>query len=472
MSGPAKDISSKAEVKTLDAFGLAKDLIGSAIITMLILTPIVSLKTTMNQGVLLISGRWILAAELTAAVVIGRLLIHLYAWYKSHAAANEVVSTKPVVKVASLADRIGKYVAPALLVFALVLPIISYASPWGEKRTIDLAIYILTYIMLGWGLNVVVGLAGLLDLGYVAFYAIGAYAYALLSTVLLPYMFGPGVLPWAFYITLPLSGLLAATWGIVLGFPVLRLRGDYLAIVTLAFGEMIRLVLINWFALTNGPQGIIVPKATFFGLPFKDGDGSFSAFFNIPYDRIHFYFFLYYLILTLALVTYFVTKRLRRLPIGRAWEALREDEIACRSLGINTTTTKLTAFATGAMFGGFAGSFFAARQGFVSPESFVYIESALILAIVVLGGLGSQIGIVFSAIAIMGSFEIFREMDFMKAILPSGTEPIQFRMLAVGLAMVLMMRFRPRGFVTKREPTVFLKEKKSISGDMVAEGHG
>lgn len=472
MSGPVKDSSLKAEVKTLDAYGLAKDLIGSAIITMLILTPIVALKTTMNQGVLFIEGRWILAAQLTGAVVIGRLLIHVYAWYKSNAAAKNVAPSKSVVKSASLSDRYGRYVAPALLVFALLLPMLSYGSPWGEKRTIDLAIYILTYIMLGWGLNVVVGLAGLLDLGYVAFYAVGAYAYALLSTVLFPYLFGPGILPWAFYIALPLAGLLAATWGIILGFPVLRLRGDYLAIVTLAFGEMIRLVLINWFSLTNGPQGIIVPKATFFGLPFKDEAGSFSAFFDIPYNRIHFYFFLYYLILALALITYFVTKRLRRLPIGRAWEALREDEIACRSLGINTTTTKLTAFAIGAMFGGFAGSFFAARQGFVSPESFVYIESALILAIVVLGGLGSQIGIVFSAIAIMGSFEIFREMDFLKAVLPTGTEPIQFRMLAVGLAMVLMMRFRPRGFVTKREPTVFLKEKKSISGDMVAEGHG
>jgi branched-chain amino acid transport system permease protein len=472
MSGPVKDTSTALASKTLDTFGLIKDLIGTAIITMLILTPVVSLKTTMNQGVLFIESRWILALELTAAVVLGRLLIHLYGFYKANSAAQTVAVVKPAVKTQSFADQFGKYVAPALLIFALVLPVLSYASPWGEKRTIDLAIYILTYIMLGWGLNVVVGLAGLLDLGYVAFYAVGAYAYALLSTVLFPYIFGPGILPWAFYITLPLAGLLAATWGVILGFPVLRLRGDYLAIVTLAFGEMIRLVLINWFSLTNGPQGIIVPKASFFGLPFKDAPGSFSDFFHIPYNRIHFYFFLYYMILALALITYFVTKRLRRLPIGRAWEALREDEIACRSLGINTTTTKLTAFAIGAMFGGFAGSFFAAKQGFVSPESFVYIESALILAIVVLGGLGSQIGIVFSAIAIMGSFEVFREMDFMKAVLPAGTEPIQFRMLAVGLAMVLMMRFRPRGFVTKREPTVFLKEKKSVSGDLVAEGHG
>jgi len=357
--------------------------------------------------------------------------------------------------------------------------------------------------MLGWGLNVVVGLAGLLVLGYVAFYAVGAYTYALLSTVYFPMWFGHWIIPYAFYITLPVAGLLAACWGIMLGFPVLRLRGDYLAIVTLAFGEIIRLVLINWFSFTQGPQGISVPKLTFFGLPFKDADGSFNDFvtkhfFNLPYDRVHSYNFLYYVILTLALCTYFVTRKLRTLPLGRAWEALREDEIACKSLGINVTITKLSAFAIGASFGGFAGSFFAARQGFVSPESFVYVESALILAIVVLGGLGSQIGIVFSAIAIMGSFEVFRAMgaagNGIKALLPdffvdgwnglvsalpqelqdsiAGIDPIQYRMLAVGTAMVLMMLFRPRGFVTKREPTVYLKEKKSISGDLVAEGHG
>jgi branched-chain amino acid transport system permease protein len=250
------------------------------------------------------------------------------------------------------------------------------------------------------------------------------------------------------------------------------LRGDYLAIVTLAFGEIIRLVLINWFWFTNGPQGINVPKATFFGLPFEDAPGSFADTFGLDFNRLHFFFFIYYTILALALLVYFATNRLRRLPVGRAWEALREDEIACKALGINVTTTKLSAFAIGAMFGGFAGSFFAARQGFVSPESFVYIESALILAIVVLGGLGSQLGIVFAAILIMGSFEFFRELGWLEAVLPEGVEPIQFRMLCVGLAMVLMMRWRPRGLVTRREPTVFLKERKSVSADLVSQGHG
>ena len=464
MATAPKPASTEAPLSGYDLPAIIKDLIGTAVITFLILTPIVSFRTILDQGVLSLTTRWPLALGLTSLVVGGRLLLHLFFWQR------EGAPSRPSILPSFLSEfsSIGKYVGPALLVIAVLLPIIS----GGDKRTIDLAIYILTYVMLGWGLNIVVGLAGLLDLGYVAFYAVGAYAYALLSTIYLPMWFGDGIVPWAFYVTLPLAGLLAATWGVILGFPVLRLRGDYLAIVTLAFGEIIRLVLVNWFAFTNGPQGITVPKATFFGLPFKDEPGGFAAFFGLEYNRIHFYIFLYYVILALALLTYAVTNRLRRLPIGRAWEALREDEIACRALGINTTNTKLTAFAIGAMFGGFAGSFFAARQGFISPESFVYLESAIILAIVVLGGLGSQIGIVFSTIAIMGAFELFRELNFLRVILPQGTDPIQFRMLAVGLAMVLMMRFRPRGFVTRRDPTVFLKEKKSISSDLVAEGHG
>jgi branched-chain amino acid transport system permease protein len=449
---------------TLDINAIVKDLAGTAIISFLILTPIVTYKSVITQYSLELFSRWWLTGILMAVVLAGRLFMHLFIW--SRVDGTTAKAAAPPAQ--SFADKYGKYVAPALLAFAILLPIVS----GGDKRTIDLAIYILTYVMLAWGLNIVVGLAGLLDLGYVAFYAVGAYAYALLSTVYFPLWFGDGIVPWAFYITLPIAGLLAALWGVILGFPVLRLRGDYLAIVTLAFGEIIRLVLINWFDFTNGPQGINVPKATFLGLPFKDSEDSFAAFFGLEYDRIHFYFFLYYVILALAMLTYFVTNRLRRLPIGRAWEALREDEIACRSLGINTTNTKLTAFAIGAMFGGFAGSFFASRQGFISPESFVFIESAIILAIVVLGGLGSQIGIAFAAIVIMGAFELFREMGFLKAILDENTDPVHFRMLAVGLAMVVMMRFRPRGFVTRREPTVYLKVRKAVSGDLVKEGHG
>jgi branched-chain amino acid transport system permease protein len=306
--------------------------------------------------------------------------------------------------------------------------------------------------MLGWGLNIVVGLAGLLDLGYVAFYAIGAYAYALLAQT-----FGL-----SFWVCLPLAGILAAFWGILLGFPVLRLRGDYLAIVTLAFGEIIRVVLINWVSLTGGPNGISgIPRPSFFGLPFSaaGGEGSFAHFFGLEPSPSHRVIFLYYLILALALLTNWVTLRLRRQPLGRAWEALREDEIACRALGINITTTKLSAFALGAMFGGFAGAFFATRQAFISPESFTFIESAIILAIVVLGGLGSQVGVAVAALVMIGGFELFRGLD-------------EWRMLVFGGAMVVIMVLRPRGLVGTRTPSVALGERRAIGGNLVGEGRG
>jgi branched-chain amino acid transport system permease protein len=345
-----------------------------------------------------------------------------------------------------LANRSLRYTGWALLAFALAVPVIFY----NDRYMLDLAILVITYVMLGWGLNIVVGLAGLLDLGYVAFYAVGAYSYALLAQ-----NFG-----WSFWICLPLAGILAAFWGILLGFPVLRLRGDYLAIVTLAFGEIIRLVLLNWQSFTGGPNGITgIARPSFFGIPFTADDDGFAATFGLEFSPSHRVVFLFYLILALALVTNLVTIRLRRLPIGRAWEAMREDEIACRSLGINTTNTKLTAFAIGAMFGGFAGSFFATRQGFISPESFVFSESALIVAIVVLGGMGSQIGVAVAAVVMVGGFELFREFA-------------QFRVLVFGAAMVAIMVWRPRGLVSAREATVFLTERKTVSADLVREGRG
>ena len=214
--------------------------------------------------------------------------------------------------------------------------------------------------MLGFGLNIVVELAGLLDLGYVAFYAVGAYTLALLAV-----HFDLG-----FWICLPLAGLLAALWGVVLGFPVLRLRGDYLAIVTLAFGEIVRIVLLNWTEVTNGPNGISdIPSRHSSASPSPPADRKPSQAPRPSPRSAPRHHLCQLLTLGLALITSLVTLRLRRLPIGRAWEAMREDEIACRSLGINTTIAKLTAFATGAMFGGFAGAFFATRQGFISPES-------------------------------------------------------------------------------------------------------
>jgi branched-chain amino acid transport system permease protein len=360
----------------------------------------------------------------------------------------------------------GRYFGPFALGLVIVFPLIALGllGPAASLKWINnYGVQILIYVMLGWGLNIVVGLAGLLDLGYVAFYAVGAYSYALLSTSL-------GL---SFWICLPLAGFLAAMWGVILGFPVLRLRGDYLAIVTLAFGEIVRLVLINWVDFTNGYAGITsIPHVSFFGIPFNDEDNGFAAIFHIPFSPIYRTIFLFYLILALALLTNFVTLRLRRLPIGRAWEALREDEIACRSLGINTTNTKLTAFALGAMFGGFAGSFFSVRQGFVSPESFTFIESATILAIVVLGGMGSQLGVAIAAAVMIGVPELMRELDWLKAIFGQDFDPTQYRLLLFGAAMVIMMIWKPRGLVSTRLPSVFLKERKAVSADLVKEGHG
>ena len=355
------------------------------------------------------------------------------------------------------------------MIVAIVLPFI----PGVDRRIVDLAILMLTYIMLGWGLNIVVGLAGLLDLGYVAFYAVGAYSYALLSTVYLPAWFGDGIVPWAFFITLPIAGILAALWGVILGFPVLRLRGDYLAIVTLAFGEIVRVILINWSDFTGGPAGIgNIPRPSFFGLPFIEGEDGFAAYFRAglqahpphhlpllrhPGARSHHQFRDDAPAPAAGRTRLGGTARRRdRLPLARHqhhqhqahglrhWRHVRR---LCRQLLCHTTGLRL-------------------------PESFVFMESAIVLAIVVLGGLGSQIGVVIAAIVIIGAFELFRELNFLKAVMPAGFDPVQYRMLAVGVAMVLIMRWRPRGFVTRREPSVFLKEKKAIPTDLVAQGHG
>ena len=429
----------------------------AAAITALLGIPVLSHLTTSQADGLGLQSRWGLLAICAAVVFAGHLTINLL--------RAPPGSTRGGL-VASLSHRIAQnlpsatWVGLALALFAFLLPIM----PWSDRYVMDLAILVLTYVMLAWGLNIVVGLAGLLDLGYVAFYAVGAYSYALIAA-----HFG-----FSFWICLPLAGILAAFWGIILGFPVLRLRGDYLAIVTLAFGEIIRIVLLNWYTFTGGPDGLSgIPRPTFFGLEFKAfGDNTFADFFGLDHSALHRIVFLYYIILILAFVTNWTTHRLRSLPIGRAWEALREDEVACRSLGINTTNTKLTAFAIGAGFGGLAGAFFATRQGFISPESFTFIESAVILAIVVLGGMGSQIGIAISAITLIGGLELLRNLEFLSVVFGEDFDPTQYRMLVFGLAMVLMMVWRPRGFVATRTPSIALKESKGISGDLVQEGRG
>jgi branched-chain amino acid transport system permease protein len=451
-----------APAARVDLARAGKDALFTALLGLGLFLPLIGFKTVTNiRNELILETRFGLLA-IFVALMTGASLVNSFVvapWRVRRAVGERAPATHA-------AGAFAKYFAPFALGFVLIYPalVLGLAGSTGATKWIDnFGIQILIYVMLGFGLNIVVGLAGLLDLGYVAFYAVGAYSYALLAQT-----FGL-----SFFELLPVAGILAAFWGMMLGFPVLRLRGDYLAIVTLAFGEIIRLVLINWVPVTNGYAGISgVPRPSFFGIPFNASDEGFAATFGLPFSPIYRTIFLYYLILALVLLTAFVVLRLRRLPIGRAWEALREDEIACRSLGINTTTTKLTAFATGALFGGFAGSFFATRQGFISPESFTFMESATVLAIVVLGGMGSQIGVAIAAVIMIGGTEILRDLDFLKDIFGPDFDPTQYRMLLFGLAMVLIMVWKPRGLVATREPSAFLRERKAIGRDLVKEGRG
>ena len=438
----------------------------TALVSFGMLLPLIGFRTVqdMRNELVLETRPLLLAVFVLIAVALSLLVSLVLVPWKQRRLAAHVPGES--VRRAQWRAHIARWFVPFALGFVILYPVIALAMTGigGAVKWIDnFGIQILIYVMLGWGLNIVVGLAGLLDLGYVAFYAVGAYSYALLAKE-----FGL-----SFWILLPLAGTLSAFWGILLGFPVLRLRGDYLAIVTLAFGEIIRLILINWVNVTSGYAGISgIPRPTFFGIPFNANDDGFAAVFGLEFTPLYRTIFLYYIILALALLTAFVTLRLRRLPVGRAWEALREDEIACRSLGLNTTNTKLTAFAMGAMFGGFAGSFFAARQGFISPESFTFMESAIILAIVVLGGMGSMIGVAIAAIAMIGGTEIMRELEFLKLIFGDDFDPTQYRMLLFGLAMVLIMIWKPRGLISTREPSAFLKERKTVAATFVEEGRG
>lgn len=327
---------------------------------------------------------------------------------------------RPIINVSQIATP-KQWIILAIL-FGLLLPFIL------SKYWLTVAILALIYILLGLGLNIVVGLAGLLNLGFVAFYAVGAYTYALSAQYL---HFG-------FWTALPFGALLAGLFGALLGFPVLRMYGDYLAIVTLGFGEIVRLILTNWAQFTGGPNGISVPPPTLFGLEFSrnatQGGVPFHEFFKISYDINYRYFFIYFVLFSIVCLVLRLVSRLQRMPMGRAWEALREDEIASQSLGINHVTTKLSAFSLGAMIGGIGGVFFAAFEGFVNPTSFTFVESALILAIVVLGGMGSVIGVTLAAIILTILPELLREFA-------------EYRMLIFGLLMVLMMIWRPQGLI-------------------------
>ncbi len=291
------------------------------------------------------------------------------------------------------------------------------AMPWVVTTyQTNILISFLLYVVLGLGLNVIVGVAGLLFLGHAAFYAIGAYSYALLNQY-----FGVG-----FWVALPIGGLIAALAGVALAFPVLRLRGDYLAIVTLGFGEIVRLVLENWSTLTGGPSGISnIPRPGLMDMKLSVGDA------NI---------YIYYIVLVLAVITIVAVTRLKDSRIGRALQALREDEIACEAMGIDRVGVKLMAFGLGTAWAGFAGVVFAAKTTFINPASFTFFESAIILSIVVLGGMGSNLGV------ILGAAFLVLLPEYMRAF-------SEYRMILFAVAMVLMMVFRPQGLIPAKGKT-------------------
>ncbi|HLT13607.1 MAG TPA: high-affinity branched-chain amino acid ABC transporter permease LivM [Marinobacter sp.] len=411
-----------------------------AIVTIIIAYPILGLNLVAQGTTVGLEGA---TPGTVISVILAAVVVFLFQLFRDNIMAslgklpklNPLSGREPMPQAKRV--KMESWVLTGIIVLALFWPF------FVSRGSVDLATLVLIYVMLALGLNVVVGLAGLLDLGYVAFYAVGAYTFALLSQY-----FG-----FTFWMALPIGALLAALFGLMLGFPVLRLRGDYLAIVTLGFGEIIRILLNNWTAVTGGPNGIGgIPEPTLFGMEFgrrvkEEGNTSFHETFGIAYSGEHKVIFLYLIALVLAVITALVIRRLMRMPVGRAWEALREDEIAARSLGMSRTAVKLSAFTIGAFFAGFAGTVFASKQGFISPESFVFLESAIILAIVVLGGMGSQVGVILAAIAVTILPELAREFS-------------DFRMLVFGAAMVLMMIWRPQGLMPMRRIHIELKQQE------------
>ncbi len=339
---------------------------------------------------------------LTAASVLFVVLVVAIPFVKGMSVLMKKLQPE-LKKFAGFVPRDRRYLY-ILIIPALLVPFVS------EDYVVDVAVISGIYIILALGLNVVVGYAGLLNLGFVAYYAIGAYSYALLNTKL-----GIG-----FWTSLPLSLLFTTFAGFLLAVPALRLKGDYLAIVTLGFGEIVRLVLNNWDSFTRGPNGIsgIAPPHLA----------------NMSMGRISRY---YYLVLFFVLLSYFIMKRVEDSKIGRAWIAIREDDIASSAMGVNTTMYKLYSIAFGAFWAGLAGSLFAAKMRFVSPESFTFMESVLILCMVIIGGIGSIAGVIIGAVVLVFLPEVLRDAQM-------------YRMLVVGSGLVFLMVFRPQGLFGRK----------------------
>jgi len=319
--------------------------------------------------------------------------------------AEEGIDTRGPLQAALDNVQLRNRAMAVLLALAIIFPLVF------DTYQTNIMVTALIFVVLGLGLNIGVGLAGLLDLGYVAFFGVGAYTYAILNA-----NFDMG-----FWIVLPIGGMLGCLFGVVLGFPILRLRGDYLAIVTLGFGMIFKVVMENWETLSQGPSGIAN----------IDRPGLFGLEMTLAQSTVY----IYYIIIALVVLTIIVTNRLKNSRVGRAWIALREDEIACVAMGIDMARTKLSAYALGAFWAGMVGVLFAAKTTFINPAGFTFMQSAIILSIVVLGGMGSILGV------ILGAFILVLLPEYLRAF-------SEYRMLVFGAAMTLMMIFRPQGLIS------------------------
>jgi branched-chain amino acid transport system permease protein len=374
---------------------------------MFLTLPLLAVRVDTLQGV--VEWRWANLLWVGAASFLLALLWRAWSAWRQQRLAT-VRAPHPVVTLFGRVLEEPRCYRPALMVILAAAVLFPWLVDTYQASIMGLA---LIFVVLGLGLNLTVGLAGLLDLGYIAFFAVGAYTYALLNTV-----FGLG-----FWVCLPLGGLAGALCGVLLGFPILRLRGDYLAIVTLGFGSIARIVFENWETVFGGARGIAgIGRPGLFGL--EMGLGGITIY-------------LYYLVLGLVVITVVVVRRLQHSRIGRAWVALREDEIACAAMGVDVARTKLSAYACGALWAGLVGVLFAARNTYINPNSFTFMESALVLSIVVLGGMGSLVGVVLAALVLVLLPEYLRAVA-------------DYRMLVFGAVMVLMMVVRPQGLISAR----------------------
>ncbi len=365
--------------------------------------PILVIRVNTVEGT--VEWRWMNVLYIAVGSFVASYLWRYMHQRKEQAGRDDAEGHRPLIQRLFMDRRVQISLLGGVALFAAVFPSLF------SSYQVNIMITALIYVVLGLGLNIVVGLAGLLDLGYVAFYAVGAYSYALLNL-----HFGLG-----FWAAIPVGMAMGALFGILLGIPVLRLRGDYLAIVTLGFGEITRLILENWNDFSQGPSGIAnIPRPGLFGVEL-----------NLQQATVY----LYYLMIGLVLFTIFVVNRLQNSRLGRSWVALREDDIACEAMGIDRMRTKLAAFALGATWAGMVGVIFAAKTTFINPASFTLWESIIILSIVVFGGMGSITGVILGALALILLPEYLRAFS-------------EYRMLVFGATMVLMMVFRPQGLIT------------------------